>query len=157
MLPVPILIRAALHTGEAEERNQDYYGSAPNRAARLLSLCHGRQTMLSLVTTELVRDTLPPGVSLKELGEHRLKDLTRPDRVYQLLHAELPADFPPLHSLDAHPHNLPVQPTPMIGREKELAQVEKLLQEKSVRILTLTGPGGMNDRTREGPFVPGSP
>lgn len=138
----PLLARMALHTGEAEERDGDFFGPALNRAARLLSIGHGAQTLLSLVTAELVRDTLPEGVSLREMGEQRLKDLTRPESVYQLQHPALPADFPPLHSLDAHPHNLPVQPTPLIGREKELAEVEGLIAE-GTRVLTLTGPGGM--------------
>jgi predicted ATPase/class 3 adenylate cyclase len=138
----PILARMALHTGEAEEREGDFFGPALNRAARLLAIGHGAQTLLSLVTAELVRDALPEGVSLREMGEQRLKDLTRPESVYQLQHPALPADFPPLHSLDAHPHNLPVQPTPLIGREKELAEVEGLIAA-GTRVLTLTGPGGM--------------
>jgi predicted ATPase/class 3 adenylate cyclase len=139
---IPISVRMALHTGEAEERDRDYFGSALNRAARLLSLGHGAQILLSLVTTELVRDMLPERVSLKLLGEQRLKDLTRPESVYQAVHHELPSDFPALHSLDTHPHNLPIQPGPLIGRERELAEAERLCLQDS-RMLTLTGPGGM--------------
>ena len=148
-LPRPILVRAALHTGEAEERDNDYFGQALNRAARLLSIGHGGQVLLSLVTCELVRDTLPDGVSIREMGEQRLKDLTRPESVYQIVHPLLPADFPPLNSLDLHPHNLPTQLTPLIGREGELAALEKLLAARDTRIVTLTGPGGMG-KTRLG-------
>lgn len=148
-LPRPIFVRAALHTGEAEERDNDYFGQALNRAARLLSIGHGGQVLLSLVTCELVRDTLPDGVSIREMGEQRLKDLTRPESVYQIVHPQLSADFPPLNSLDLHPHNLPTQLTPLIGRERELAALEKLLAARDTRIVTLTGPGGMG-KTRLG-------
>jgi predicted ATPase/class 3 adenylate cyclase len=145
----PVRVRAALHTGEAEERDNDYFGQTLNRVARLLSIGHGGQVLLSLVTAELVRDTLPDGVTLKEMGEQRLKDLTRPESVFQLMHASLPDTFPPLNSLDLHPHNLPTQLTPLIGREKELETVEKLLLDEGTRIVTLTGPGGMG-KTRLG-------
>lgn len=114
-LPSPLLVRMALHTGEAEQRDEDYFGPSLNRVARLLAIGHGGQTLLSLVTAELVRDALPDGVSLRDMGEHRLKDLYRPEAVFQVLHPGLPSDFPALNSLDVHPHNLPVQPTPPIS------------------------------------------
>src|SRR5262249_6341959 len=120
-------VRAALHTGVAEERDQDYYGPPLNRIARLLSTGYGGQTLLSQATYELVRDNLPEDVTLRDLGEHRLKDLTRPERVFQLLHPELPAEFPTLKSLDSLPNNLPRQPTSFVGREPELAAVGRLL------------------------------
>src|SRR5229473_2655839 len=92
---------AALHTGVAQERDDDYFGPVLNRVARLLEAGHGGQILLSLATQELARDHLPEESSLRDLGEHRLKDLTRPERVFQLLYPELPADFPPLATLDA--------------------------------------------------------
>jgi predicted ATPase/class 3 adenylate cyclase len=136
-------VRMALHTGAAEERDGDYFGPPLNRVARLLSAAHGGQVLLSLPAQELVRDQLPAQTSLRDLGEHRLKDLFRPERVYQLLDPELPADFPPLRTLDAYRNNLPLQPTPLIGREKEVVQVCDLLRGGETRLLTLTGPGGI--------------
>jgi predicted ATPase/class 3 adenylate cyclase len=135
-------VRMALHTGVTEERAGDYVGPLLNRVARLLSAGHGAQVLLSQVTHELVQDELPPGVRLLDLGEHRLKDLTRPEHVFQLAMPGLPADFPPLKTLDNRPNNLPMQPTPLIGREQELAEVSKMLLADEVRLLTLTGPGG---------------
>jgi predicted ATPase/class 3 adenylate cyclase len=136
----PLRVRLALHTGEADLRDGDYYGSAVNRCARLRSIAHGGQTLLSMVTEELVRDALPPEVGLREVGEHRLADLIRPERVFQLLHPALPAAFPPLRSLDTFPHNLPLQLTSFVGRDHELAEVRRLLQ--TTRLVTLTGTGG---------------
>ncbi len=137
-----IRVRMALHTGTAEEREGDYFGQTLNRVARLLGVGYGGQILVSLVTEELLRDDLPDEVSLRNVGEHRLKDLMRPENVFQVYHPELRPEFPSLKSLDAHPNNLPLQPTPFIGREKELAAVQGFLTEDAVRILTLTGPGG---------------
>ena len=142
-------VRMALHTGAAEERDGDYFGPPVNRVARLLSAAHGGQVLLSLPTQELVRDQLPAGTSLRDLGEHRLKDLFRPERVFQLLAPELPSEFPPLRTLDAYRNNLPLQPTPLIGREKEVAEVCQRLSRPEVRLLTLTGAGGTG-KTRLG-------
>jgi predicted ATPase/class 3 adenylate cyclase/Tfp pilus assembly protein PilF len=138
----PLRVRMALHMGAAEERDGDYFGPPVNRVARLLSAAHGGQVLLSLPTQELVRDQLPAGTSLRDLGEYRLKDLFRPERVFQLLAPELPADFPPLKTLDAYRNNLPLQPTPLVGREKEVADVCNLLRDDETRLITLTGPGG---------------
>ena len=139
----PIKVRMAIHTGEAVERNKDYYGPALNRVARLESIGYGGQTLLSLVTAELVRDMLPEDISLRDMGEHRLKDLTRPEGVYQLEHPELPDEFPPLKSLDKHPNNLPIQPTPLIGRETLLAKLCTSLTPGASSVITLTGTGGI--------------
>jgi hypothetical protein len=138
----PLRVRMALHTGAAEERDGDYFGPPVNRVARLLSAAHGGQVLLSLPAQELVRDQLPAGTSLRDLGEHRLRDLFRPERVFQLLAPELPVEFPPLRTLDAYRNNLPLQPTPLIGREKEIAEVCARLSHPEVRLLTLTGAGG---------------
>jgi predicted ATPase/class 3 adenylate cyclase len=135
-------VRMALHTGAAEERDSDYFGPPLNRVARLLATGHGAQTLLSLATAELVQDDLPPDVQLRDLGVHRLKDLTRPEHIFQLVALDLPTDFPPLKSLDSRPHNLPSQPTPLIGREREVAAVIERLQRPDVRLLILIGPGG---------------
>ena len=138
----PLRVRMALHTGSAEERDGDYFGPPLNRVARLLAVGHGGQTLLSLAAQELTRDALPASVSLVDLGPHRLRDLGRPETVFQLLHPSLPADFPPLRSLDSPdlPNNLPQQATSFVGREKELVEVKALLGR--TRLLTLTGAGG---------------
>src|SRR4051794_15304201 len=125
--PRPINVRIGVHTGEAELREGDYYGSAVNRCARLRGIGHGGQTLLSEATSALVRDDLPTGASLVDLGDHRLRDLSRPERVFQLTVPGLRADFQPLASLDARPHKLPGQPTPLLGREREVHAVRSLL------------------------------
>ncbi|HUH97362.1 MAG TPA: AAA family ATPase, partial [Anaerolineales bacterium] len=113
---------------------------ALNRAARLMSIGHGGQTLLSTTTADLVRDLLSGGAAVRDLGEHRLKDLVRSEHVFQLTHPGLPVDFPPLKSLDSYPNNLPIQLTSFIGREREMAEAKKRLA--SARLLTLIGPGG---------------
>jgi predicted ATPase/class 3 adenylate cyclase len=136
-------VRMALHTGIGEVRDGDYVGLPLNRIARLLSTGYGGQILLSRTTYDLVRDTLPAGVQLVDLGEHRLKDLQRPEHVFEAVTTGLPSDFPPLKTLDNRPNNLPMQRSPLIGREKELAAVQDLLQQEDVGLLTLTGPGGV--------------
>ncbi len=135
-----IKARMGIHTGEAELRDGDYYGQSLNRAARLMSVAHGGQTLLSAVTGEIAREHLPADISLYDLGEHRLKDLSRPENIYQINATGLPAEFPPLRTLNNIPSNLPLQLTSFIGREKEIEDIQNLLAAN--RMVTLTGSGG---------------
>jgi predicted ATPase/class 3 adenylate cyclase len=136
----PLRVRMAIHSGEAEQRDGDYFGQTLNRTARVLSTGHGGQTLLSLVTAERVREMLPAEMSLRDLGERRLKDLSKPERIFQVLARDLPSEFPPLRSLEVLPNNLPAQVTTFIGRAREMAEAKRLLG--TTRLLTLTGPGG---------------
>lgn len=136
----PLRVRTALHTGEAQIRGGDYFGSALSRVARLLSIGHGRQVLLSLSTQELAREAAPKESAFLDLGSHRLKDLQHPERVFQLAYPGLCKEFPPLRSLSALPNNLPQQVSSFIGREKEIAEVRAALDHS--RLLTLTGAGG---------------
>ncbi|MBN9690205.1 MAG: adenylate/guanylate cyclase domain-containing protein [Verrucomicrobia bacterium] len=136
----PLRVRMALHTGEVERRDGDYFGPTLNRVARVLSTGHGGQTLLSGTTAALVKPVLPVDISLRDLGERRLKDLSRPERIFQCVVTDLPADFPPLRSLEVMPNNLPAQVTSFVGRSREMAEVKRLLG--TTRMLTLTGPGG---------------
>jgi predicted ATPase/class 3 adenylate cyclase/DNA-binding CsgD family transcriptional regulator len=140
--PRPIKVRIGVHTGEAQLRDGDYYGSTVNRCARIRAIGHGGQTLLSEAAATLIRDDLPDGARLLDLGTHRLKDLARPEQVFQLVGPGLASDFPPLTSLDARPHNLPVQTTSLVGRDREAARIRALLLQDDLRLLTLTGPGG---------------
>ncbi len=146
---VTVRVRMGLHTGEPELTPEGYVGLDVHHAARIMSAGHGGQVLLSQTTRDLVAHSLPEGVDLHDLGEHRLKDLQRASHLYQLIITGLPADFPPLKTLDTYHHNLPVQLTQLIGREKEVATVQQLLRRQNVRLLTLTGPGGTG-KTRLG-------
>jgi predicted ATPase/class 3 adenylate cyclase len=136
----PLRVRMALHTGVAEERDGDYFGPPLNRCARLLGAGHGGQVLSTRATADLFGDDLPPGVELIDLGEQRLRDLARPEHIVAVVHPALPTDLPPLRTLGAVPHNLPVQLTSFVGRDQELAEADKLLA--GCRLLTLTGVGG---------------
>jgi predicted ATPase/class 3 adenylate cyclase len=142
-LQEPLRVRMALHTGSAAIRDGDYFGPALNRAARLLDAGYGGQVLLSLATEQLVREQLPPDVVLRDLGTHRLKDLSLPEQIFQLDAPNLVATFPALNTLDARRTNLPSQPTPLLGREAEVAAIGMLLRRADVRLVTLTGPGGV--------------
>ncbi len=133
-------VRMGLHTAEAEMRDGDYFGGSINRAARIMSIGHGGQVLLSETTSLVVREHLPAECDLLELGEHYLKGLARPEKIDQLVLPDLPKDFPPLTSLSTATNNLPTQLTSFIGREKEVAEIRTLLD--SSRLVTLTGSGG---------------
>ena len=145
----PLRVRMALHTGEAVERAGYYYGSAVNRCARLRGLGHGGQVLLSEATAALVRNDLPDGTGLRDLAEHHLRGFERPERVYQLLHPELQTDFPPLVGSARRQTNLPTPTAPLIGRDEEIASVCALFRRDDVRLVTLTGAGGVG-KTRLG-------
>ena len=142
----PIRVRMALHTGTAdlhagEHKAGEYMsGLTLSHTARLLSVAHGGQILVSNATQELVRNDLPSLVELRNLGLHRLRDLTRAEHVYQVVAQRLPDRFPALRSLEVVPNNLPRQLTTFIGREREIAEAKRLLAE--THLLTITGPGG---------------
>jgi predicted ATPase/class 3 adenylate cyclase len=138
---LPVRTRMALHTAEAQLRDEgNYYGAALSRGARLRALAEGGQTLLSRTTRDLVLDRLPGGASLVDLGLHRLRDLGRPEHVFALAHPDLPPPPVALRSLDAVRHNLPIHLTSFVGREHELAEIGAALS--GTRLLTLTGAGG---------------
>ena len=137
----PIKIRIGLHTGAAEERDGDYFGTTVNRVARVMSVAYGQQTLLSTATAELLRDQLPGGLTLREMGEHRLKGLINPERLWQVVAPGLRQDFPALRSLNAIPNNLPLRSTSFLGRDQDVSQVRDLLE--TTNLLTLVGPGGI--------------
>ncbi len=136
----PLRVRIAIHSGAAEFRDNDYFGPTLNRVARVLSVGHGGQILLTHVVAETVREVLPDHASLRDLGERRLRDLRNPERIFQLVSDDLPDNFPPLRSLEFLPNNLPAQVTSFVGREREMAEVKRLIQAS--RLVTLTGPGG---------------
>jgi predicted ATPase/class 3 adenylate cyclase len=133
-------VRMALHTGHAEERDGDYLGPAVNRVARLLAVGHGGQILVSGTAADLARDAISYNGSLFDLGAHRLKDLTRPERIYQLVAPDLVETFPPLHTLELSPNNLPPQLTSFMGRDRELGEIRALLVEH--HLITIVGTGG---------------
>ncbi|MGH2446290.1 MAG: ATP-binding protein [Candidatus Limnocylindria bacterium] len=147
-----IRVRIGLHTGEASLSAKTYVGLHVHRASRIASAGHGGQLLLSSATRALLDHALPDGVELRDLGEHRLKDLEHPEHIWQVVIAGLPSEFPPISSLDALPNNLPPSLTTFLGREREIGEIGDLLHEH--RLLTLTGPGGTG-KTRLGLEVGG--
>ncbi len=136
----PIHVRMALHSGEAEERDGDYFGPTLNRAARLMSAGHGGQVLVSQSAFDISGETAPKELAFDDLGDHRLKDLDRAVRIYQLLHPALPTEFAALRTLDYRPNNLPIQLTSFVGREDDIDAVVSVLSD--TRLLTVTGVGG---------------
>ncbi|HET7376764.1 MAG TPA: adenylate/guanylate cyclase domain-containing protein, partial [Anaerolineae bacterium] len=139
---ITIKVRMGIHTGQADvQANGEYRGYlAMSRVQRLMAAGHGGQVLISLATKELVCDELAKDVSLRDMGERQLKDFIRPEHIYQLVIPNLPANFPPLKTLEAYRHNLPAQLNSFIGREKELAEIKQAIHEH--RLVTLTGSGG---------------
>ena len=140
--PGPLHVRMALHAGDADPQGEDYLAAPLNRLARLLARAHGRQILLTEAVHQLAQDDLPPGASLHDLGQVRLRDLERTERVFALAHADLPADLPPLTVGEQRTHHFPVSLTRFLAREPEIAAVVGYLRTPDVRLLTLTGPGG---------------
>lgn len=134
-------VRCGVHLGSNERRDGDFFGATVNRAARIMSVAHGGQMLLSQPVAALVADRLPPGVFLRDLGTVRLRNLAHPERVFQVVHPQLRHDFPALGSLEATPNNLPQHLTSFLGRERELAQLTALAAGN--RLVTVTGPGGV--------------
>ena len=138
---IALKIRCGLHVGAAERRDNDFFGRAVNRAARIMSIAHGGQILLSQAIVELVRDRLPPDVSLRDLGTVWLRDMSSPEHIYQLAHPELPAEFPPLRTAEPTKTNLPPQHTSFVGREDDLERVKELLRTR--RLVSLIGAAGI--------------
>jgi predicted ATPase/class 3 adenylate cyclase len=134
-------VRVALHAGSAAPADGDYLAPSLNRLSRLLLVSHGGQIVLTETVRRLLDGALPPDAKLRDLGEHRLRDLLEPERVWQVVAPGLRVDFPPLRTPSACPHNMPIPPTPLIGRETEVAAITRLFRE-GARLVTLAGPGG---------------
>ncbi|HSS61260.1 MAG TPA: adenylate/guanylate cyclase domain-containing protein [Candidatus Limnocylindrales bacterium] len=137
----PLRVRVGLHTGEAPLVGEEYIGLDVHHAARVAASAHGGQVVVSDATRSLVEASLPPDLTLRDLGLHRLKDLARPERLFQLVIEGAPSTFPALRTLDSTPNNLPTQLTSFVGREDQVAEAKRLLH--GTRLMTLTGPGGI--------------
>jgi predicted ATPase/class 3 adenylate cyclase len=135
-------VRMGIHTGEPSVTREGYVGVDVHRAARICAAAHGGQVVLSQTTRDLLDEQALDGIGVRDLGDHRLKDLSERQRLFQLVLPGLPADFPALKTLESRPTNLPTQPTPLIGRDRELAELRALLARADVRLITLTGPAG---------------
>ncbi len=142
-------VRMGIHTGESEQRDGDYFGPTMNRTARIMAAGHGGQVLFSAMAARLVDGRLPHGATLRDLGIHRLKDLTQPEHLYQLVHDELESQFPALTTLDSRPHNLPLQATEFFGRSAEISTIDAMLRSPGTKLVTIVGPGGAG-KTRLG-------
>lgn len=138
-----LAVRMALHTGEPMATTTGYVGVDVHRAARLCAAGYGGQILLSETTRQLVATNLPADVTLRDLGVHRLKDMQQGEHIYQVIVPDLPSDFPAIKTLAGKPNNLPAQLTPLVGREHEIEAIMQLLLKSEVRLVTLTGPGGI--------------
>jgi len=138
---LPLRVRCGMHAGASEARDGDRFGSPVNLAARIMGAAHGGQVLASQAVVDLTRDRLPDGVSLRDLGTVRLRDISRPEHIFQVAHSALRQEFPALRSLELTPNNLPHQVTTFVGRERELDEITKLLT--SNRLVTLLGTGGI--------------
>jgi len=138
-----IRVRIGIHTGEPQVAEDDYFGPPVIRASRISAAGHGGQILISAVTRELVLEELPEALEFTDLGLHRLKDLGRAERIFQVNHPFLPQSFPPIRTLDIIPNNLPIQLTSFVGRETEIRKIAELLGREQMRLVTLTGPGGI--------------
>lgn len=143
----PLRVRMGLHAGQTERRAGDYFGPTVNRTARIMAAGHGGQILLSASAATLASDRLPAGASLADLGEHRLRDLGRAEHIFQLVHPDLGSSFSPLATLRRETGNLPTRAAPFVGRQVELQEIRALLEDPTVRLLTLTGPGGTGKTT----------
>lgn len=139
--PEPLRVRISVHAGDVVRRGSNFLGEAVSRCARLRDIGHPGQVLVSSAVEAILGDDLPVGATLRDLGEHRLPDLTRPERVYQVCHPDLPSEFPPLRSIDPHRHDLPVQLSSFVGRAREVDEVLQLVAEN--RLVTITGFGGI--------------
>jgi len=148
-LGAPVRVRIGIHAGDAESQAGDYFGPTMNRAARIMAAGHGGQTLLSGVVAKAAMPRLPEGATLRDLGAHRLKDLTLPEHLYQLVHAGLPGEFPPPQTLESSPNNLPPQTTEFLGRRPEITAIRSMLLAPGTRLVTIFGPGGAG-KTRLG-------
>jgi predicted ATPase/class 3 adenylate cyclase len=137
-----IRVRMGIHSGTADVRGGDFFGPTVNRTARVMAAGHGGQILLTSSTAALIEDGMPDRAALRDLGQHRLRDLEQPERLFQVTHPGLANEFAPLATLDVRPNNLPTQTSPFVGRDDELRELRARLDDPTVRLVTLTGPGG---------------
>ena len=140
---VEVRVRVGVHSGRPAVVAGDYIGLDVHRAARIMSAAHGGQVVVSQTTVDMMAGGLPDDVQLRDLGDHRLKDLTHPQRLYDLAIGGLEGSFPALRTLENRPTNLPTQATPLVGRDQELAELAELVTDSATSVITLTGPGGV--------------